>query len=275
MKIAIDLGGTNIRVGQVENGEVIHTTIKPCPSKKSCSEVLSFLIEMIDSEMIPQTEGIGIGVPSVVDASKGIVYNVANIPSWKEVHLKEILEERFNVPVFVNNDANCFALGEKLFGKGVPYSNLIGITLGTGVGAGVVLDGKLYNGSHTGAGEIGSLPYLNKDFEYYCSSGIFADFYKMSGKDVFDRAREGDKEALAIWSEIGTHIGNLLKAVLYTYDPDAIVLGGGISAAYPFFSESMKQTISCFPYQNIVDDVEIFVSEEKNISLLGASALVV
>ncbi|WP_321426089.1 ROK family protein [uncultured Bacteroides sp.] len=275
MKIAIDLGGTNIRVGVIDEGKVVRKISKPCPSKGSEEEVLTFLINMIEEEAQQQFEGIGIGVPSVVDTEHGIVYNVSNIPSWKEVYLKDILQQKFNVPVFVNNDSNCFALGEKLFGECISYSNIIGITLGTGVGAGVIIDGKLYNGVNTGAGEIGSLAYLDSDYEHYCSSDFFVRYYNTTGQEVYKKACAADSDALAIWNEIGTHLGNLMKVVLYTYDPEAIVLGGGIATAYPFFSESMLTSMSDFPYKKIVDNVKILISKKEDISLLGASALVV
>jgi len=275
MKIAIDLGGTNIRVGVIDEGKVVRKISKPCPSKGSEEEVLFFLIKLIEEEIPQQLDGIGIGVPSVVDTERGIVYNVANIPSWKEVHLKDILQQKFNVPVFVNNDSNCFALGEKLFGEGVPYSDMIGITLGTGVGAGVIIDGKLYNGSNTGAGEIGSLAYLDSDYEHYCSSDFFVNYYNTTGKEAYEKACAGDSGTLAIWHEIGIHLGNLMKAVLYTYDPEAIVLGGGVATAYPFFSESMLATMSDFPYKKTVDGIKILISKKEDISLLGASALIV
>jgi len=275
MKIAIDLGGTNIRVGAIENGKVVHKVSAPCPSKAGEEEVLSFLIKLIEDAMPSNPEGIGIGVPSVVDTEHGIVYNVANIPSWQEVHLKDILEQRFKIPVFVNNDSNCFALGEKLFGECVPYSDVIGITLGTGVGAGVIIDGKLYNGVNTGAGEIGSLSYLDYDYEHYCSSGFFVKYHHTTGKEAYEKAIAGDVQAKTVWNEIGAHLGNLMKAVLYTYDPEAIVLGGGIAAAYPLFSESMFNVMSDFPYKKTVENIKILVSQREDISLLGASALVV
>ena len=89
--------------------------------------------------MNEQVDGIGIGVPSIVDPEKGIVYNVANISSWKEIHLKEILENEFKVAVAINNDSNCFTLGESLYGEGKSYTNMVGVTIGTGIGAGVVI----------------------------------------------------------------------------------------------------------------------------------------
>lgn len=274
MKLAIDLGGTNIRIAQVVDGEIVDKTAIPCPSKESYNEVMLHIEGLIESMMTSEVEGIGIGVPSVVDAVRGIVYNPTNIPSWKEVHLKEILERQFSVPVFVNNDANCFALGEKLFGEGVPYRDVVGLALGTGVGSGIIIDGKLYNGRNTGAGEIGSLPYLDSDFEHYCSSGFFVDHYQLTGKEAAARAAQGDPTALEIWQAFGFHLGNLMKAVLFTYDPQTIVIGGGIASAFPYYESAMRASMSNFPYAETLKGLQVLVSKKPDISMLGASALI-
>lgn len=274
MKLAIDLGGTNIRIGQVVDGEIVGKRAIPCPSKESYEEVLLHIETLIEEMMTPEVEGIGIGVPSVVDAVQGIVYNAANIPSWKEVHLKEILERRFSVPVFVNNDANCYALGEKLFGEGVPYRDVVGLALGTGVGSGIIIDGKLYNGRNTGAGEIGSLPYLDSDFEHYCSSDFFLSHYQLTGKEAALRAAQGDPAALQLWQVFGSHLGNLMKAILYTYDPEAIIIGGGIASAFPYYAPAMWASMGDFPYGETLKGLQVLVSKKADISMLGASALI-
>lgn len=274
MKLAIDLGGTNIRIAQVVDGEIVGRKAIPCPSKESCDEVLRQIEALIESMITPETEGIGIGVPSVVDAVQGIVYNAANIASWKEVHLKEVLERRFSLPVFVNNDANCFALGEKLFGEGLPFRDVVGLTLGTGAGSGIIIDGRLYNGRNTGAGEVGSLPYLDADFEHYCSSGFFVTHYHVTGKEAAERAAQGDPVALEIWQAFGTHLGQLMKAILYAYDPEAIVIGGGIASAFPYYAPAMREAMSDFPYAETLKNIQILTSSKADISMLGASALI-
>lgn len=273
MKVGIDLGGTNMRVALVDNGCLVKKEIVACPSKASCEEVLSRLIGLIDGVMCPEVESIGVGVPSVVDSREGIVYNVVNIPSWKEVPLKRLLQEHFNVPVLVNNDSNSFAWGVKLFGEGREFSNMVGMTLGTGVGAGIIIDDKLYGGRNTGAGEIGSLPYLDSDYEHYCSSGFFVEHYNLTGKEAAERAIAGDTCALEIWNAFGTHVGNLMKAVLFTYDPDAIVIGGGIASAFSFYEPAMRRTMADFPYPETVKNIRILVSQVEDAALLGASAL--
>ena len=272
MKLSIDLGGTNIRIAQVEGGKCLNKVSVPCLAQQDASTVLNQLSQLIRSVMTEEVDGIGIGVPSIVDPQKGIVYNVANISSWKEIHLKEVLEEEFNVAVAVNNDSNCFALGECLFGEGRSFSHMVGITIGTGIGAGVIVGRRLYCGQYVGAGEIGSLPYLDSDFEHYCSSFFFKR-YDTTGLLAAEKAAQGEQTALELWKEFGKHLGNLMKAVLYTYAPQAIVLGGGIVSAFPFFKNAMEQTMQSFPYKIISDNVSVVASHQKDSSLLGAAAL--
>ena len=272
MRLSIDLGGTNLRIAQVENGTCLRKKSVPCKASEEAEVVIAQLSQLIEEMMLPEVDGIGIGVPSIVDSTRGIVYNVANIPSWKEVHLKEILEKEFNVAVAVNNDCNCFALGVSLYGEGRNYADLVGITLGTGVGAGIMVDRHLYCGRYAGAGEIGLLPYQDSDFEHYCSSPFFCR-YHTTGAELADRAIKGEPEAMALWAEFGGHLGQLMKAVLYTYSPQAIILGGGISPAFPLFEEAMWQAMSDFPYKLILDKVKIVPSQLQEANLLGASAL--
>ena len=125
MKLSIDLGGTNIRIAQVEKGNCLNKVSVPCLAQQDASTVLNQLSQLIRNMMNEQVDGIGIGVPSIVDPEKGIVYNVANISSWKEIHLKEILENEFKVAVAINNDSNCFTLGESLYGEGKSYTNMV------------------------------------------------------------------------------------------------------------------------------------------------------
>jgi glucokinase len=115
--IGIDLGATNLRVGRVENGKLEKLEKCTLPDNKSVMSILGLMNEMIESVDNGATQ-IGIGVPSVVDPDEGIVYDVQNIPGWEKVHLKDLLEEKTGKEVFLNNDANCFALGEWKFGEG-------------------------------------------------------------------------------------------------------------------------------------------------------------
>lgn len=272
MKLSIDLGGTNIRIAQVEDGKCLNKVSVACLAQQDASTVLSQLSRLIGEMMNETVDGIGIGVPSIVDSEKGIVYNVANISSWKEIHLKEVLENEFKVAVAINNDSNCFALGESLYGEGQPYANMVGVTIGTGIGAGVVIDHRLYCGQYVGAGEVGSFPYLDSDFEHYCSSFFFKR-HDTTGVSAAEKAKQGDRAALDIWTEFGMHLGNLMKVILFAYAPQAIVLGGGIVSAFPFFKDAMEDAMQSFPYKIISDNVRVIASSRKDSSLLGASAL--
>ena len=271
MKIGVDLGGTNIRAGLMDGTELIRKEKVSCPAQGSESEVIEAVAGLIGKLVSEDVDAIGIGVPSVVDTAKGIVYNVANIPSWVEVHLKDILEERFGIPVFINNDSNCFTLGESRFGAGKEYKDMVGVTLGTGVGSGIMIGGHLYEGRNAGAGEIGCLAYLDKDFESYCSTPFFVS-HNTSGAGLAARAEAGDSEAIALWDEFGGHIGELVKAILFAYDPEAIVFGGGIAAGHPHFEKAMRRTIETFPYET-GKDVKIFFSDNGDMAIYGASEL--
>lgn len=274
MTIGVDLGGTNVRVGVVDNGVIVHQKSHALHDKESLSSTLSQVIALIRSLVDHTVSGIGIGVPSVVDIEQGIVYNVANIPSWEEVALRDILEAEFNVPVFINNDVNCFALGEHLFGMGQGYSSLVGLAIGTGLGAGIIADNQLYVGSNCGAGEIGLLPYLDKNIESYAATDFFRLIHHTSAFDAHQQARDGNAHALALWNEFGRHFGHAVKVVLYTYDPDVIVLGGSIAKAYPFFKSAMLDNMADFAYPVTLRRLKIFQSQNENIALLGAAALV-
>lgn len=274
MRIGIDIDGTNMRLGIVDGGQIFRRVEAPTKANKSEEEIIDHLKEMIYKIINTNIRGIGIGVSAIVQADKGIVTNAINIPSWKEVPLKDILEKEFNVPVFVNNDSNCFAFGERYYGEGTPFRDIVCITLSIGVGAGIIINNELYNGNNSGAGEIGSLTYLNSDYEGYCGQKFFIR-NNTTAEKAYDLALQGDVKMLALWGELGTHIGNLIKAVLFAYDPQAIILGGNIINGYNLFSERMYESVSRFPFRDAVDRLKILLSNKEDINLLGAAALVV
>lgn len=271
--IGIDLGGSNVRVGKVRDNELIDHFGWPISGRAPEDVVLGEIRDAIDRVFDKDAAGIGIGVPSVVDVDKGIVYSVANIPSWKEVHLKDKLEKIYGVPVHVNNDANCFALGESYFGKARNYRNVVGLIVGTGLGSGVIINNRLYNGTNCGAGEFGHIPYKEFDFEYYCSGRRFPREHGVSGEVLYERALNGDKEALGYFEAFGLDLGNAVQAILYAVDPEIIVFGGSVSKAYPFFEKGMKETLKSFKYRHALKRLVLARSETAEIPILGAAAL--
>lgn len=276
MKITLDLGGTNIRAAIVENGICRNRISESCKSDAPEDVVIRQITDMTASLLdicSGECDGIGIGVPSIVDPQKGIVYNACNIPSWKEVHLKDILQKQFNIEVRVNNDCNCFALGETYYGSGKGYSDVVGITLGTGIGCGLIFNGRLYTGIICGAGEMGSLPYLDSDYEHYCSSQWLKNIHSTSGAELAARAADGDTAALKIWEEYGKNLGDFTKAILFAYAPQIMVVGGGIAAAMPYFFEGWKNSLKEFPYPEILHNFKMVAATQKDANLLGASLL--
>jgi len=271
--IAIDLGGTNLRVARIEDGRIASQVAEPCKAEGTKEEVIEHICQLIDKVITPEATRIGAAVPSVVDYEHGIIYNVQNIPSWDEVHLKEILEKRYGIETNIDNDVNCFVWGEKTLGDGKPYKSIVGITLGTGVGAGIVIDDKLHRGANTGAGEIGCLPYLESDYEHYTSSQFFK-LHGTTGADEAKKMAEGDEHAKALWEEFGFHLGKLLQVILFTYDPECIIIGGGISASAQLFEGAMRKSMhDNFPYPHEAENVKIVFSKLKDCNLLGASQL--
>lgn len=273
MKIAVDLGGTNICAAGVDRGICTDIKTVPCNAQGTEDEVVDRIKALVSSLDVSSCDGIGIGVPAIVDVERGVVFNAVNIPSWREVHLKEKMEDAFGVRVEVNNDCNCFALGEHRYGAGRGVSDMLGITLGTGVGAGVIIHGKLYSGLCAGAGEIGSLPYLDSDYEHYCSSLFLRDVYHTDGGTLAAAAARGDAEALRIWDEFGANLGQLINAILFTYAPEAVVIGGGIAASMPLFEGGMRRAMAGFPYPSISSRCRVVPAELREANLLGAASL--
>jgi glucokinase len=271
--IGVDLGGTNIRVGKVVGQDIVSISKKSTPSKGTEQEVIDALVAVIDECFDGESVAIGIGVPSVVDVEKGIVYDVQNIPSWKAVPLKAILEQKYNVPVFVNNDANCFVLGEKYYGKGQSYSSIVGLCIGTGLGSGLIFNNKLFEGRNCGAGELGNIPYLEYNFEHYCSGHFFSDELNTDAKSACEKGLNGDTAACDQYVQYGYHLAQCVKTALYAYDPEAIILGGSLAHAFPLFESALKEGIQNFDYPHAIQNLQIVVSEMENPAIYGAAAL--
>ena len=272
--IGVDLGGTKVKAARINGQEVEKTDQRMVSATAGRQQVLAEVAETIGSVCDPSVVAIGIGVPGIVDVERGIVYDVINIPSWKEVPLRDWLAARFGLPVFVNNDANCFALGEKHFGKGRGHDHLLGLIVGTGMAAGLILHGKLYNGHNCAAGEFGMIPYLDHYLEYYCAGQFFSNVHGTTGEVLSRQAKNGDEAALAVFREFGFHLGNALQAILYALDPPLIIMGGSVSKDYAFFQEALWQRLrEAFVFQRVVARLTIEVSEDPHMPVLGAAAL--
>jgi glucokinase len=271
LHIGVDLGGTNVRAGLVKNGKITSLHKQPISSRADQKIILEEIYQTIATVWKPGVGGIGIGVPSLV--KDGVVYSPANIPSWRKVPLKKLLEKRFKIPVRVNNDAKCFALGELQFGLGRGRQNLVGLIIGTGLGCGVVIDGRLLTGTNGGAGEVGHAPYMTEEFEYYCSGRFFQREFGLDAAEVQKRADAGDVKAAEMLAAFGDHFANAIMTVLYAYDPEIIVLGGGVSKAYHYFEPRMREKLRGFKFQDALKRLKIVPSKKSHIAVIAAAAL--
>lgn len=275
MRIGIDLGGTNVRAGIVDwQWNIFEYRRELLRSKGTFEDTIAQLKEFIRPLVRPEIVGIGIGVPSVVDIAKGIVYNVTNIPSWKQVPLLDILQREFNLPVQVNNDVNCFTLGEFQHGALMGFTNAVGISCGTGLGAGVIINKQLFNGANCGAGEVGLIAYLERTIEYYASGNLFKVKYGTTAEEANKKASAGDALALTAWEEFGHHMGEAVKTVVYAYDPEAIVLGGSLAKAFLLFEKPMRKAMENFEFPESIRRLQVFRTTHEHITLLGAAALI-
>ncbi len=271
--IGIDLGGTKISAGIVTENQLEKIASVKINEARSVEEVLQHLFNITDQLINGSVRSIGIGVPGLVDPERGLVYDVMNIPSWKEVALYKLMQERYNLPVYINNDANCFALGEFYFGKGKGFNSVIGLTIGTGLGAGLILNKRLFAGKNFGAGEFGMIDYLDHVYEYYASGQYFQNVYNLDGEIVFKNAQDGNEDALKMYEELGMHLGNAIKTIIYALNVELIILGGSVRFAYPYFSKTMWEQIQTCAFKKSAEELKIEVSELKNSGILGASAL--
>ncbi len=266
--IGIDVGGTNIKIGLMNrSGKIFDrshlVTRRFIRNKAQLIEALAVSVDgLIKKNHLTKNDikGIGIGLPGLVNAKLGVVSALVNIPHWKNVPLKKLLEGRLRVRVFIDNDVNLMALGEWKMGAGQGAVNLVCITLGTGVGGGLIVNGALYRGSSFSAGEIGHIPLNEKGPR--CNCGGFGcleryignKFLLRKAKKIFKRkdvtlemvkkmADHGHKTALQFWKDVGVKLGNGLASVVNVLNPDSIVIGGGVSDAFCHFSKPLQETL--------------------------------
>ncbi len=253
--LGIDVGGTKVAVARVE-GATVHDAVEHPTDLDSPEELLGGIAAAVE-EVGGSPDAIGIGVPSQVDFATGTVLSSVNIP-LEGVPLREQLGNRFGIPVFVDNDANCAALAEAQLVPDPPAHHLVMLTLGTGVGGGIVIDGRIERG-HTGLGaELGhvivdgetALAATEPGFprpgslEWICSgtglerAAAEVAGNRVSGREAVEAAQEGDERMLAIFERHGRWLGLGIAGVINTFEPEHVVIGGGLSRAADLFFDT-------------------------------------
>ncbi|MEQ9301997.1 MAG: ROK family protein, partial [Cyclobacteriaceae bacterium] len=270
--LAIDMGGTKIALGIVENDMLLDKMEIKVPKETNKQALLSLFTDAIDQVIGSQITSIGIGVPGLVDKANGVIYDLLNVPSWSEVGLGEHLKTKYELPVYIDNDANCFALAEYYLGKH-KVRELVGLALGTGLGAGIISNGRLVNGRSGGAGEFGMIPYLDHFIEYYACGQFFENVHGIKGDEVYAKAQRGDQHALSLYEELGHHVGHAMSIIRLAVDPGMIVLAGSVAKGFEYFKEAMWERLSKHPFPSATKSIEIKVSKLENAPLMGASCL--
>jgi len=271
--VALDIGGTKINIGRYKNKNIEINQVLAFCAQASADEILTFIIACIDKMKDDSTMAIAIGVPCIVDTESGTVYDAVNIESWQKVTLKSALQQHYQLPVYINNDVNCFTAGEHVVGAGQGYNDLIGLCLGTGFGVGFVLNNQLHAGNNCSAGELGSLRYLNSTIDDYCSGHFFKQHYQLDGAALAEKARAGDEEARQAFADLGKHLAHAITTLLLVVDPQLIVIGGSVAKSFDLFIDALWQELKTFPYQRVIERLNIVQSSNANSALIGAAEL--
>ena len=254
--IGLDIGGTTISIGCfVSDGSCTESVTVATPKPAIPETVVNAIAPVVKKlHSYHNLLGMGVGMPGPTDEHNRIAKIAINLPGWDHnVPLADWLETETNLITIVENDANCAAIGEFWLGAGKNFQNFILLTLGTGVGGAIFIDGKLFKGAYGAAGELGLITLYpdgypcnsgnNGSLEQYCSIGAIR---RETGKEpaiLGKLAEQGEQNAIAFWQQYGTTLGIGLASLMYVLTPEAIIIGGGISASSKYFLPSAMAEI--------------------------------
>ncbi len=293
--IGIDLGGSAVRLSTVtETGKLRYSRKIDISARREQQYVINAIINnIIELGNIEKGQGntvasIGIGSPGIIDLRKGVVVTSVNFPGWKHVPVKKLLEKAVALPVVLDNDANAAAYGEKWRGAGRKVNSLICLTMGTGIGGGIILDGNIWHGADGMAGEIGHMtvnpegPTCNCGntgcLETYSSAtgmvrsaidsisnGKKTILKQLSDRDnnritanmIHEAALRGDKLSIKILTEAGKYIGIAMASLINVLNPEMVILTGAVTGAWDFFMPAARQEVERRAYKALADRTEI------------------
>ena len=289
---AVDLGGTHLRVALVDDsGKILQHLKQETPKGESPDEILDALADAARKWDCDRVVAASIMVPGAVDADKAVVVQAPNLPSLINFPLKAELEQRLGWPVFLENDANAAAVGEMWLGAARGCTDVVSVTLGTGVGGGVILNGKLWRGSHGSAGEIGHAavdPFSGVKckcgntgcLEMFASATAIVRMARELGmkqttaQEVYQAGRDGDELALSVFKRFGMYLGIGLANLINIIDPQIIVLTGGAVNGWDLFAAEMYRQVGERAFRATAQQVKIARSEcGDNAGLLGAAKI--
>jgi len=290
--VAIDLGGTNLRGAVVDSdGRFLSRRSEKTASSRKAGDVVDQIQKMIIS-LVSDGEsgnkpirGIGLGIPGFVDYDTDVVVHSPNFPTWHDFPLGKHVAKELSYPVLIENDANCFLLGEWWKGVVKGCENVLGFTLGTGVGGGAMVQGRLLQGAHGGAGEFGHICVDPKGrpcgcggtgcLEQYASGEALEKYTNQTAEAWFEQAQKGNKDALKVFSDVGWALGIALTSLGYALDPDKVVIGGKLAQAYPYFKEALREELNRRLANHPAKNMKVVPTENNEDSaLLGAARIV-
>ncbi len=309
--ISVDLGGTNLRVGAVdEEGRIVERLKKESQSRSRAAVVLGRVAESI-LEIAKRVQasggtirGVALGFPGIVDGTKGIVYRSPHFPDWKDLDLRGYFQNRLEWPLVIDNDATLAAVGEGWKGAGVGLKNFVMLTLGTGIGGGLILNGKPFHGDRGFAGEVGHIVIAADGARCACGGRGCLETYASShgitrmagdsdhaeGREVFleragkslegttvrkfyEAARDGDIFAASIFKKMGYYLGIGIASLANTLGVENFILGGGISEAWDFFIEPARKELAQRTYAETAKAIQIRKSKlGDDAALVGGAA---
>ncbi|RKX56485.1 MAG: hypothetical protein DRP50_00090 [Thermotoga sp.] len=281
--MGVDIGGTNIRAGVVEdNGEILKRYEEKI-NKDGAYQISEQICDLIERFNLTDILGIGIAIPGVVKPS-GNVW-APNLSGWEDFPLRRILLQRFHkIPIFIENDRNAMLIGEKWLGLAKGYKNIVFLIIGTGIGAGLMVDGKIYSGSEGIAGSVGWLVTDRHYLPEYKKIGCFE--YRAGGPSIarrvtFDpllvssRAEIGNSDALKIIEELGEEIGIGIADIVSILNPEIIVIGGGIANLWKFLETQVKVTLEKWAHPLAMKNLRVVPSSLGNDGgILGTAKIV-
>lgn len=296
--IGIDLGGTNLKVAlidlkyRIQDKSILST--KAFIKKETLIQAIAYSInEIIEKNNLSRADilGAGLGVPGPVDNKRGLVHFFPNIKGWREVNLKSIMEKKTRLPVSVDNDAKLMSLAEYKLGAARGLQNAVCLTLGTGVGAGIIINGSLYRGSNNAAGEIGHIPVNEKGPRCNCGGSACLESYignnkiLREAKRLFRRsisleelsrlAKKRNKYAVSIWLQVARRLAVALVGAVNLLNPDAIIIGGGVAGAGKILFDKVREIIAKEGMGIQSKHVKIFKAKLGNdAGVIGAAILV-
>lgn len=302
--LAADVGGTNTRMAVVNgNGDILTLLKKSTYCKEGRDEMIRFIVsfaeETIGKSKLPKEEicGMGIGFPGPLNAETGTIYNPPNLDGWDNVPLRVILEKELKVPVAIENDANAAALGEWWKGAGAGTDSLFCITLGTGVGGGIILDGKVWHGASSIAGEIGHTTVIRDGIKCTCGNVGCLEAYACSGgilkrvndallkerdnnslqpltnlKQVDQMVMQGNEIVLNVIKETGVILGIAIANIANLLNPEMIVLFGGVTNLGEHLVVPLKEEVKRRAFKKATESLRIELSQlGDNSGILGAA----